>query len=510
MPSIPGRALSPWLDTGSDAPAPYPRLNDSIETDVLVVGAGIVGVTAAFALAEGGSEVTLIDAGRIGGGTTGHTTAKLSSLQGLIYSTITKRHGREAASAYADLNREGIELVARLAESLGIDCDLQRRPHYVYAEEQDKVGQLRQEEAAAVAAGLDVTFEQELDLPYKIAGALRAGDQAQFDPVRFVRGLVDRAAGLGARIFEHTPAVGASLRAPYRVHLEGGADVRARRVIVATHMPFLDRSLAFARLAPYRSYALAARVSGPLPGGMYISVDSTTRTLRAIPRDGHDLLLIGGGSHKAGTDSPTEKYEDLVAFANSRFPVQDIEYHWSSQDPVAFDHLPMIGPLHPGASGLDTASGFAKWGLAAGSAAGWELARRAAGGGAVASWSDTFDPGRLTLTGWPSLLRENAQVAARFFADRARGGVPAGGGEDLDDMAPGEGRLVRRGLRQAVAARDEDGTLHVLSARCSHLGCIVAWNGAEKSWDCPCHGSRFAIDGTVLEGPATAPLKRQT
>ena len=510
MPSpIPGRAISPWLDTGPATGSGYPRLTEAVDTDVLVVGGGIVGVTAAFALAEGGSEVTLIDAGRIGGGTTGHTTAKLSSLQGLIYSTITKRHGPDAASAYADLNREGIELVARLAESLGIDCDLQRRPHYVYAEEQEMVAQLREEEGAAKAAGLDVTFERELDLPYSVAGALRAGDQAQFDPVRFARGLADHAAGLGARIFEHSPAVGASLRQPYQVHLDGGAEVRARRVIVATHMPFLDRSLAFARLTPYRSYALAARVSGPLPGGMYISVDATTRTLRAIPREGHDLLLIGGGSHKAGTDSPTEKYEDLVAFANSRFPVESIEYHWSSQDPVAFDHLPMIGPLHPGASGLDTASGFAKWGLAAGSAAGWELARRAAGGASVAWWSKTFDPGRLTVSGWPALIRENAQVATRFFGDRARGGVP-GGDEGLDDLAPGEGRLQRRGLRQAAAARDEGGTLHVLSARCTHLGCIVAWNGAEKSWDCPCHGSRFAIDGTVLEGPATAPLKRQT
>lgn len=506
--SLPARPLSPWLDREGGGGTAYRGLTGTLDADVLVVGGGIVGVTAAFALAEQGADVVLIEAGRIGGGTTGHTTAKLSALQGLVYSTITSRHGERAATAYAELNRDGIELVTGLATRLEIECDLQRRPHYVYTEEPDRVDRLRREERAAVAAGLEVTFQETLDLPYGVAGALRAGDQAQFDPVRYVRGLAERASGLGARIFEHSPATGASLRSPYRVKVDGGAQVRAREVILATHMPFLDRGLAFARLTPFRSYALAVRIDGALPGGMYISVDPATRTLRSIPWEGGDLLLIGGGSHKAGTSSPTEKYEDLMRFARERFPLQSIEYRWSSQDPVSFDHLPMIGALHPGASALHTASGFAKWGLAAGSAAGWELARRTTTGEPVAPWSGAFDPSRLSLTGLPDLARENAHVAARFVGDRVRG-VRAGTG-GVEELAPGEGRLLRHGLRQVAAARDEDGTLHVLSARCTHLGCIVAWNDAEKSWDCPCHGSRFATDGTVLEGPATAPLEAQT
>jgi nitrite reductase/ring-hydroxylating ferredoxin subunit len=267
-------------------------------------------------------------------------------------------------------------------------------------------------------------------------------------------------------------------------------------------MPFLDRGLAFARMTPYRSYAVTVPMAELMPPGMYLSIDDPVRTLRTIPWRGSHLLLVGGGSHKVGTGDPPGKYRELVTFAREHFGVspEQIEHHWSAQDPVPHDHLPWIGSLAPG-SAITTATGFSKWGLAAGAAAAGELANQALGLPSSDLW-DTFSPARFSARALPELGRANAHVAARFFLDRVRGRRP--GREEA--LAPGQGRVETRGLSQVAVSRAHDGTLHEVSARCTHLGCIVSWNPGEQSWDCPCHGSRFEPGGQVIEGPATSPL----
>ena len=473
---------------------------------MLVVGGGMVGITAAFLLAEAGTDVVLVEAGRIAGGTTGHTTAKLSSLQGLMYSQIDSVHGRPAVQAYADLNESGLALIADLADRLQLACDFERRPNFIYTEEAGKLEDLDREAEVAGAAGLEVTREETIDLPFAVSGALRLGNQAQLQPVSYVRGLADRAVDLGAKLHENTAAVGASFRSPYEVALATGARITADHVIVATHMPFLDRGGVFARATPYRSYALTITTAQAVPEGMYLSIDQPTRTIRQIPSAAGDLLLVGGGSHKTGTGSPTEQYEQLMDFARDRFGAQTVTHRWSAQDPVSVDHLPMIGPLVPGSTRMTTATAFSKWGLAAGAAAARMLADGVLGREVPPAW-DVFTPARLKVRSVPSLLRENAHVATRMVGDRLKGRLSRADLDTVTALAPGEGRLLGRGAGQVAAARDDAGQTHVLSARCTHLGCIVEWNSAEKSWDCPCHASRFGIDGRVLEGPAVAPLK---
>jgi glycine/D-amino acid oxidase-like deaminating enzyme/nitrite reductase/ring-hydroxylating ferredoxin subunit len=500
------RRASVWVDTGPH-PAPHPPLDGEVRADVAVIGGGIVGITTALLLAEAGASVALLEAGRLAGGTSGSTTAKVSSQHGLIYARLRAKHGAEAARRYGEANEAALAWIAARVERDGIDCDFRRQASYAYVTSASERARVEQEAEAAAAAGLPATLTAETPLPYPVAAAVRFDRQAEFHPRRYLLALAERAQAAGVRIFERSHAVevggtdggGQAVKAP-------GGRVLAERVIVATHYPFLDRSLAFARLAPQRSYAITCRIAGDPPPGMHISGDAPTRSIRAVPlADGEQLLLVGGEGHRTGTVRDTElRYARLEAFAREHWDVASVEHRWSAQDPVTADLLPYVGRLTPRDDRVLMATGFAKWGMTGGTAAALLLTDLALG--RAAQWADLFDPFRLTpLASAPSLVRENAQVALHFVGDRLRGGdAPS-----LHDIAPGEGAIVRRGGEQVAAYRDDDGALVAVSARCTHLGCLVSWNAAERSWDCPCHGSRFAPDGTVLEGPAVHRLERK-
>lgn len=499
MSGLPGKPRSFWLE--ASPPTDYPRLQGEIEAEVAVLGAGICGVSVALELAQAGVDVALLDAGRVAGGASGHSTAKVSSLHGLTYDELERKHGTEVARAYGEANQAGLETVADRVRELEIDCDFNRRGNFTYALDPDQVSQVEREVEVADRLGLPASYVTELDLPFPIAAAIRFSDQAQFDPVRYLRALAARVAELGGRIFERSSAVAVDDGSPCLVKGRNGARVRAGTVVVATHFPFLDRGLYFARMHPERSYVLAARVAGTPPQGMYLSTESPAHSIRSLPAGDQELLMVGGESHKTGQADAAERYRRLAAWAGSNFEVESFEYRWATQDAIPADHVPMIGRLTPLSSRLLVGTGFRKWGYAAGSAAARILADRILG--RENPWAFAFDTSRLRpRASMASLLKENLDVGFRFFAGRARRGSAAG-------LAPGEGEVVGEGLAQRAVCRTESGEPHTLSARCTHLGCIVSWNRAEGTWDCPCHGSRFAADGAVVEGPAVDPLPKR-
>jgi Rieske Fe-S protein len=272
---------------------------------------------------------------------------------------------------------------------------------------------------------------------------------------------------------------------------------------VATHMPFLDRGFWFARCHPERSYVVAVTLEGKPPQGMYLSTESPSHSLRSQPyKRGRELFLVGGESHKTGQSDEVERYEQLEAWGREHFDVASVEYRWATQDQMPVDGVPFIGPVDPLSANVYVATGFRKWGLAMGAAAGELLAALA--DGREHPWAEVFDTSRLRpRASVASFVKENLDVALRFFGDRV---AKRGGAESIER---GEGRVVGAGLGQRAVYRDEDGTLHALSARCTHLGCIVNWNSAERTWDCPCHGSRFGASGEVIMGPAVRPLERR-
>jgi glycine/D-amino acid oxidase-like deaminating enzyme/nitrite reductase/ring-hydroxylating ferredoxin subunit len=487
----------------TSAPGPiYPSLDADRTCDVAVLGGGIVGVTTALELAKAGADVVLLEARRVGCGASGYNTGKVSSLHGLVYRELVKRFGTETASAYAAANQAGLGWIAANVESFGIECDFRRKPNLTYTETERGRGKIEAEAEAARAAGLAAELVGDTgELPVPIAAAVRLADQAELHPLRYLHGIAAAAVAAGCAVHEHSRAVGVREGDPCRVETEAGVTLSADRVVLATHLPFLDRGLYFARTHPERSYVVAARLRDSVPQGMYLSDESPSHSLRALPSPEGELLMVGGESHKTGQSDTRERYAALEAWTRERFEVAEIVHRWATQDHIPADKLPFVGPLWPRGNRLLTATGFQKWGLAMGTAAGAMLADLALE--RESPWADAFPTGRLDLRhGAASFLKENYDDGARFFLGRL-----AGRRRSAEDLEPGEGAVVGDGLRQRAVYRDDDGELHQLSARCTHLGCIVKWNGAERTWDCPCHGSRFdGRDGAVLEGPAVRPL----
>jgi glycine/D-amino acid oxidase-like deaminating enzyme/nitrite reductase/ring-hydroxylating ferredoxin subunit len=489
-----------WMRSTEDLGLPAAR--GPVTVDVAVIGAGISGVTAATLLKRAGCRVALVEAATVGGGTTGFTSAKISSNHGLIYDELATSFGEERAAVYAEAQEAGLALIAAWVDEHGIDCDLRRRDAWTYTLDPGEADVIGHEVAAADRAGLAVTYETESPLPFEIVGAVRTVDQAEFHPRRYLQALARLIPGDGSYAYERSRVTDVTDGSPCRVETDQ-ATIQARQVIVATGYPILDRGVFFPRLSAQRSYVVAARLAGPVPEGMFLSTESPAHSLRAHPAPGGgELALIGGEGHKAGQSEPVSaRYAALEAWARQRFDLAALELRWATQDVMPADGLPYVGALHPFTERLLVATGYRKWGMTNGTAAAMILADRILG--RDNPWAETFDATRFRPpAGVGSLLRENWNVGVRFVRDR----VQSAAHERPEDLAPGEGAIVEHRGERVGAYRAEDGTLYVVSPVCTHLGCWTRWNDAERTWDCPCHGSRFSHDGSVVQGPAVTPL----
>ncbi|HEX2104868.1 MAG TPA: FAD-dependent oxidoreductase, partial [Solirubrobacteraceae bacterium] len=361
-----GRHRSLWLDTASferHRPLPGDR-----NYDVVVVGAGITGLTTALMLARAGLAVGVLEAARIGAGTSGHTTAKVTSQHGLAYSRLRRTLGLDAAVTYGAANEVAKERVAAFAAE-GIECDFRRRPAYVYASAWWQEPLVRLEARDAAAAGLPARFVDRVPLPFPTAGAVRFDDQAELHAGRYLSGLARLLGEAGGEIFEGTRARAVHEGRLCRVETDHGV-VRAEHAVLATLLPFADRGGFFARAFPSRSYLLSARIADPPPEGCFISAAPPVRTIRSHPVEDGELLLVGGEGHHAGDGrADPERYRRLAAFARRHWHVESIEHHWSAQDYSTGDGVPFVGRLHPATRRLHVATGMGKWGMTNGTVA---------------------------------------------------------------------------------------------------------------------------------------------
>ncbi len=482
-----------------------PSLEPEIKYDVVVVGGGLAGLTTALLASRAGARVAVLEARRIGDGTTGNSTAKLSLLQGTQLSRIRRRHSAATAERYVEANREGQQWLLRYCDEH--DVAAQRCAAVTYAQTPKAVRAVRDEYDACREAGLDVEWVDQLDVPFVNHGGVRLPDQAQVDPRSVLSALTADAIDHGVHVFENTRVLGLTGLASGHVMFgercldtERGP-VRADTVVLATGTPILDRGGYFARLHPQRSYSVAFEVPGEIPRDMYISADTPTRSLRYAPGPTGDTLIVGGNGHTVGRQEPTTpQYEDLVGWTREYFPGARETHRWSAQDYVPVDVLPHVGPLLPGYDRVLVATGFAKWGMTNAVAAALALSGRMFGGkmpwaSVLESWSPR------ELTGLPDAAKINGDVGVAMVGGWLRAAL-SGDGDRPDE---GVGRVTRRGIRP-VGVSTVDGVTTTVSAVCPHLYGILSWNDAERSWDCPLHGSRFSHDGRVLEGPATCPL----
>jgi glycine/D-amino acid oxidase-like deaminating enzyme/nitrite reductase/ring-hydroxylating ferredoxin subunit len=504
-PTDPPKSL--WLDRAATIPTdPY---SPGAHYDAIVIGAGLTGLSTAVMLARGGVSVAVIEARTVGAVATGNTTAKLSLLQGSVLSGIDRHFSGKVVRAYVDSNLAGQEWLLRFLGERGVPT--QQRDAYSYANCEDGVSTIDKEFAVAAEAGLPVErlSAGDIDLPFETSGGIRLRSQTQFDPMEVLAALAVELRSLSGVIIEGQRVTDVSAADPAEVTTPGGT-VTGDHVVLATGSPILDRGLYFAKLVPQRSYAAAYRVLGApasFPTGMYLSVDSPSRSLRTAPDGtGGELLLVGGNGHIVGReDSTSALVAELDAWTKQHFAGAELTHRWSAQDYQSANAVPFVGWLPRGRGRIFVATGYNKWGMTNGVAAALNLSADILGT-ETPDWASTLGH-RVTS---PSDLATGAKAGIEVAAEYAKGWVQAevtGPNLAKSDVIPAEGEgIVGREGRTPTAVSTVDGRTCAVSGVCTHLGGILNWNDAERSWDCPLHGSRFGANGAVLEGPAVKDL----
>ena len=485
-----------WNATAGEGPH-FPSLAGDIEVDIAIVGGGIVGVTTARLLKDRGLRVALVEARRVGRQVTGKSTAKMSSQHGILYQTLEKKFGEDKARLYAEAQEAGISEIARLAQVHGIDADIEPMPAYVYTNDESYVGQIEKEVEIAKRLGLPASLTRDTGLPFDVLQAMRWDNQAQFHPTKYVAGLAATIPGDGSHVFENSRAIDYE---PTRV-VTGGGTVTARHVVMATHLPLGQIGLYYALAYPMAEPVVAAPI-GRVPPGMYKNAEQPGHSIRTHKgADGQVWGIVAGNHYKPGHVDDEQRYiADIERWLTDNFDAGPMRYRWVNEDYTAMDQAPFIGWSSSGGKGYLVATGFAAWGISNGTAAGMIIADLATGRENV--WTAMFDATRIKpVAGAGEFVKENAEVAAHLV-----GGYLSRKPKSYDELAPGDAAILKVDGENVAAFRDEAGKVHAVSAVCTHMGCLVGWNRTDRTWDCPCHGSRFELSGEVIHGPATQPL----
>lgn len=488
-----------WIGTTKDTN--YPELMEDMSIDVAVVGGGLAGITTAFLLKKEGFKVAVMEADRICKATTAHTTAKITSQHTLTYDKMIKTFGKELAQQYADANQYAIKFMEDLAKNNNIQCDFEIKGAYVFTQELGNVEKIRKEAETAASLGIPAEFVTEAPLPFPILGAVRFNNQAQFHPRKYVLELANKIPGAGSHIFENTRAVDIDEGETCTIKTGKGKKIMARHVIIASHYPFYDgKGMYFAKMYPSRSYLMAFKIEGTPPDGMFINIDTPGMTLRSQPYGGEQILIFGGESHKTAHGEQTSThYENLRKLVRKIFNIKEELYHWSTQDYYTLDEIPYVGRLTANTPNIYVATGFRKWGMTNSTAAAIIIKDLITKG--QSSWDLVYSPQRGTTgKAAAAFVAQNVDVAYQLISGKLENP------NDDMDIKNGEGKVVEYKGKRTGAYKDEQGKLHLMDLTCTHMGCELQWNDGEKTWDCPCHGSRFKYNGDIVEGPALYPL----
>ena len=495
-----GAKADPYWDSSSPTPH-YSSFHGDLEVDVAIVGSGITGLTAAYHLGQAGQSVVILEQFRLAGGESGHTSAHLTAVLDSRFSELESKIGLETAQALYHSNQDAINHIEELSRKLGIECEFQRVNAYLYAEKPEQASMIDTELAACKRLGIPAV-RAEAPIGFPTHAALKLPNQAQFHPELYLQGVARSVTAQGAKIFEETQVTQIeetdSESILTTVAAQGGGKVRAKKVIMATNSPTATGLSMHTRIYAYRSYVVAAPLARPpTEQALFYDLDDPYH----YTRQQKDVWVVGGEDHKTGMKRDTEQsFRALEEYVQSHFGPSPIKFRWSGQILISVDGIPFIG-LAPFLKHRYIATGFAGNGLTFGTVAGLLLADLIVN--KPNAYSAVYDPKRVNLkASLGTFISENADVPLQMIKDR----LGSADVKDLSEIKAGMGATIHiRGEKLAVY-HDPDHGYRAYSCVCTHMGCHVNWNSAEKSWDCPCHGSRFNVEGKVMNGPASTPL----
>jgi glycine/D-amino acid oxidase-like deaminating enzyme/nitrite reductase/ring-hydroxylating ferredoxin subunit len=496
------QTVSSWMDT-AELPRESP-LNENARADVCIVGAGIAGMTTAYLLAREGQSVIVLDDGPIGSGMTGRTTAHLVNALDDRYFELERLHGEKGARLAAQSHTAAVDRIETIVQQEGIDCEFERLDGYLFVPPGDPKKILDDELAAGRRAGLNLEKVERAPLDsYDTGPALCFPRQAQFHPLKYLAGLAAALKENGGRIHTETHASKIEGGDRARIETSRGAVVTAGSVVVATNTPVNDIIAIHTKQAPYQTYVIGARIpDGSVTRALYWDTPDPYHYVRLHSLDKKsDLLIVGGEDHKTGQkDDAKKRFGILERWTRARFPmIESIDYRWSGEVMEPVDGLAFIGRNPLDEKNVYIVTGDSGNGMTHGTIAGILLTDLILE--RENEWATLYDPARKTLSALPEYAKENLNVAMEYTELITPGDV-----ESVDEIRPGYGAVIRRGLTKVAVYRDEEGMVHERSAICRHLGCVVKWNTLESTWDCPCHGSRYDAYGKVLQGPANTDL----
>ncbi|MBO3333347.1 FAD-dependent oxidoreductase [Clostridium perfringens] len=460
-------------------------LNKDIKTDVLVIGAGIAGILTAYMLKQNVRDVVLIDAAEIASGNTKNTTAKITSQHDLIYSKLITEFGEEKARQYAKANELAIKKYKEIIEDKRIECDFEEKPAYVYS--LNEVDVLKEEVEAAKKLGIDAEFVQEANLPFKINGAVKFNNQAQFNPLKFLKGISNELI-----IYENTRA----LEIKENLVVTSGGNITANNIVVDTHYPIMNApGYYFMKMHQERSYVLALENTSEIDG-MYIDLNKEGYSFRTY----NNLLLLGGISHRTGENEEGGSYDELRKVAKKLYPKAKEKYYWSAQDCMTIDGIPYIGRYSSETPNIYIATGFNKWGMTSSMVSAMIISDMILE--KENDFSEIFSPRRFDLSlSINNIANDLIETAKNFIAQKVS--IPS---SEIEHIKNGHGGIIEYNGEKVGVYKNKEGKEFFVSTKCTHLGCQLSWNADELTWDCPCHGSRFDYKGRLIGSPATKDL----
>ncbi|SMC56652.1 FAD-dependent oxidoreductase [Pedobacter nyackensis] len=469
--------------------------------DCLIIGAGITGITTALLLQRSGQACIIAEAQQPGFGTTGGTSAHLNTFFDATYAEVESDFGRDSATLLAQAGKEALSIIKGFVKDLSIDCDLESKSAWLYAENEKESKQLKEILEASKRAGVEVEADDKNIVPVPFDSVIRYDQQGQFHPLKYIHGLLAEFIALGGLLLENARIRENIIEDGIHTAISNDLTIKAKNLVYATHIPPGVNLMSF-RNAPYRSYVLGLKLKDEnYPDGLAYDLQEPYHYFRTHIIDGQKYLIVGGEDHKTGHEDPERAFQNLKEYASQYYEVESVAYQWSAQYYVPVDGLPYIGQLPGVADGIYVATGFNGNGMMYGTLSGKIISDLVLG--KENEYTSLFSPSRLKpVAGFTDFVKETADVVWHFFSDRFSSEEL----QELNDLKPGEGKLAKFEGRQLAIYKDDCGKVTALNPICTHAGCTVQFNAAEQSWDCPCHGGRYDVSGKVLNAPPTKGL----